>query len=110
MDCKEKRFTGKDLKTCPLDECWELIEGEAFAMSSPTTDHQRYVLKLGSQLLGWFRGKSCEPFVAPLNVKLLDFSERDEDKVDTVLLTEVAFTALPTWFSISFPTTTVWRD
>ena len=117
-----ERFTYKELKTWPEGERWELIAGEAFAMSSPTTDHQRSLLNLGAQLLGWFRDKPCEPFVAPLDVLLRHSPEQDEDEVDTVLQPDAMVVCdpskvkrngihgAPDWVLEILSPSTTWRD
>ena len=55
------------------EDRWELIRGEAWAMSpAPTTQHQDLVLSLGSLLANFLKGKPCQPFVAPTDVYLAD--------------------------------------
>jgi Uma2 family endonuclease len=62
-------FTYQDYQKWPDDERWELISGEAFAMTpAPTTTHQRISLILGAQFAQFFRGKQCDPFLAPTDV------------------------------------------
>jgi Uma2 family endonuclease len=69
----EGRFTWADYRTWPDDERWEIIGGEAYAMSpSPTVRHQRIQLDLAVALMPHFRKKPCQVFVAPLDVKLSD--------------------------------------
>ena len=70
------RFTYKDYKNWPEDYRCELIDGVVYMMASPLAWHQRMVLDLGSQLSRFFEGKTCEPFVAPFDVRL--FPQLDE--------------------------------
>jgi Uma2 family endonuclease len=66
-------YTYDDYVTWPDDERWEIIDGEAYAMTpAPTTGHQRILGKIFSQFEQFFRGKSCEPFIAPTDVVLDD--------------------------------------
>lgn len=70
MKAKE-RYTYKDLCSWPEGERWELIDGEAFAMSpAPKRNHQKVVGKLFAQLEAFFDGKPCEPYISPLDVYL----------------------------------------
>ena len=68
-----RRYTWNDYQGWPDDERWELIHGEAFAMSpSPTSRHQSIAAELVSALSHSLRGKSCRVFIAPLDVKLAE--------------------------------------
>jgi Uma2 family endonuclease len=51
------------------DERWEIIGGEAYAMTpAPTIRHQQISLYLSTQFANFFKGKDCEPFPAPTDV------------------------------------------
>ena len=63
------KFTYADYKTWPDDERWEVIDGEAYAMTpAPTTRHQDVSGNIFSIFKDFFRGKSCKPFYAPTDV------------------------------------------
>ena len=66
----EKRFTYADYCTWPDDERWELIDGVAYAMSAPAEVHQRLLGELFGQLWTFFKGKTCQVYVAPFDVRL----------------------------------------
>lgn len=67
------RFTWADYRSWPADERWELIDGEAFAMSpSPSYRHQLVAARLTTALGVHFAGKPCEALAAPMDVKLSD--------------------------------------
>jgi Uma2 family endonuclease len=51
---------------------YELVAGYIYMMASPTTEHQQIVLSLGNTFSAYFKGKECTPFVAPLDVRLLE--------------------------------------
>ena len=69
----DERYTYSDYLAWPEEERWELIDGEAFAMTpAPTTLHARLVLRLGHQLEAALAGHRCTPFVAPVDVVLSD--------------------------------------
>lgn len=64
-------YTWEDYRTWPDDERWEIVAGEAYAMSpAPTPRHQQVVTALTQALAAHFTGKPCRALVAPLDVKL----------------------------------------
>jgi Uma2 family endonuclease len=72
------RWTYANYKAWKLKpgERYELIDGTAYAMSSPNTDHQRISMFLSAKLYNYFEGKTCRPFAAPFDIRL--FYEEDE--------------------------------
>ncbi|MBK6999367.1 MAG: Uma2 family endonuclease [Rhodoferax sp.] len=79
-----QRFTWSDYCTWSEGERWELIDGEAFAMApAPTTNHQAIVGRLYSRLEHKLSGKPCQPFVAPVDVRL---SEDDVVQPDVLVI------------------------
>jgi len=80
------RFTWRDYRTWPADERWEIIGGEAFAMTpAPSTRHQKIVRRLTRLLDAHFAGHTCEAYVAPVDVKL---SEEDVVQPDLLVVCE----------------------
>ncbi|HBG04594.1 MAG: hypothetical protein A2075_21325 [Geobacteraceae bacterium GWC2_58_44] len=62
-------FTYNDYVKWPDDERWEIIGGEAYAMTpAPTIRHQKMSMYLSTQFANFFKGKGCEPFHAPTDV------------------------------------------
>jgi Uma2 family endonuclease len=86
---EEKLFTYADYKEWELDEGerFELIYGEAYAMSAPNTRHQEILMELSSQFHNYLRGKPCKVYPAPFDVRL--FYEEDESD-DTVVQPDIA--------------------
>lgn len=76
-------LTHKDMLGWEDDQRWELIAGEAYAMSSPSTLHQALVSELLVQLSLMFRGGPCRALVSPLDVKL---SEHDVVQPDLLVV------------------------
>jgi Uma2 family endonuclease len=73
----------------PDDTRWELIDGQAFAMSpAPTLDHQSVVGEIFGQLFVQLRGKRWRPFVAPCDV-LLPRNQEADATVDTCVQPDV---------------------
>jgi Uma2 family endonuclease len=81
---EDRHFTYADYKEWELDEGerYELIDGEAFAMSAPSARHQVLSGALFYQFYSFLRGKPCQVFYAPFDVRL--FYEEDESD-DTVV-------------------------
>ncbi len=78
--------TWSDYQSWDDGKRWELIGGEAHAMSpAPTLRHQRIQLVLAAQLDAFFRGKKCQVFPAPTDVKL---SESDVVQPDIAVVCE----------------------
>lgn len=49
---------------------YEYIDGHIYMLASPSVKHQRIIGEIFGSLRNYFKGGSCEPFVAPLDVKL----------------------------------------
>jgi len=70
---KQQKFTWTDYRSWDDDTRWEIIGGEAFAMTpAPTTRHQRIVFELSRQMGNHFVDKPCDVFPSPTDVKLTD--------------------------------------
>ena len=83
-------FTYGDYCHWPDDERWELIDGQAYAMSpAPTRMHQEFVVELARQIGNALQGHPCRIYVAPFDVRLPRRNEAD-DQVDTVVQPDVA--------------------
>jgi Uma2 family endonuclease len=66
----DERYTYSDYADWPEQPRYELIDGVAYAMSAPTVVHQRAVTRIGLQLGNALKGKPCEVFHAPFDVRL----------------------------------------
>jgi Uma2 family endonuclease len=76
----QKKFTWLDYQSWPEDERWELLDGEAFAMSpTPSVRHQQVLGELMAQLVPQFRNAACRVFAAPLDVKFDDLNCTEPD-------------------------------
>lgn len=83
-------FTYADYRSWIGDERWELIDGEAFAMSpAPLRLHQQVVTRLCSQLDAALENHPCQVYVAPFDVRLPRGGESD-DRIDTVVQPDLA--------------------
>ncbi len=82
----DRRFTYGDYLTWPEEERWELINGEAYAMSpAPGTRHQEYSGKIFYQFYTYFEDKPCKVFYAPFDVRLPDYPDQADEEIETVV-------------------------
>lgn len=80
----DARLSWRDYRSWPEDERWELIDGVPIAMApAPSIAHQRVVGRLHARLAALLAGQPCEPFVAPVDVKL---SEHDVVQPDAAVV------------------------
>ncbi len=68
---KNEKYTYSDYLNWPNNERWELINGVAYSMSpAPKTAHQRLSGFIFNHIYDFLKGKKCEAFSAPFDVKL----------------------------------------
>jgi Uma2 family endonuclease len=84
---KDKIYTYEDYLTWGDDVRCELIDGVPYMMSSPTDNHQRVILSFSNLLYNYLKGKPCEVFIAPFNVRLK--IKNNKDKKDTVVQPDI---------------------
>lgn len=76
----EGTYTYADYLKWTIDERLELIKGKIFRMSpAPSANHQRTLQNLNRELLFFLKGKPCQVFVAPFDVRLTTKSKHDAD-------------------------------
>ena len=88
----EERYTYGDYKSWDDDLRWELIDGEAYCLSSrsggmspgPGAAHQI----LQAKLFNYFDGKECQVLVHPFDVMLPEGDE-PEDEIDSVVQPDI---------------------
>ena len=67
-------------------ERYEIIYGEAYAMSAPSVYHQAMLMELSKQFAVFLTGKPCRVYPAPFDVRL--YYEEDESD-DTVVQPDI---------------------
>jgi len=78
-------FTYGDYLKWDDGERWELINGEAYNMSpAPRRIHQQILGALYLQLGNKLKGKTCEVYLSPFDVRLPLGDEKEEDIVNVV--------------------------
>ena len=75
------RYTYADYLKWEGPERYQLINGEVFMMASPSVTHQGILMALSIQFGNWLRGKSCQVFAAPLDVRLFPEEDNSDNTV-----------------------------
>ena len=79
----DRVYTYADYLTWPDDERWEIIDGVAYAMAPPSTEHQRIVRNLSVEFSIYLKKKPCEIFIAPFGVTF-EKAIKDENNLHAV--------------------------
>jgi len=79
----DQLYTYADYKSWELaeGERFELIYGEAFAMSAPNARHQEIQMEISTQFHNYLRGKPCKVYPAPFDVRLFYRGGESDDTV-----------------------------
>lgn len=89
------RFSYADYLTWQMEEMVELIKGRIFKQAAaPRVNNQRLSLKISSELYNILKGKKCEVFAAPFDVRLPVKSKKNED-IDTVVQPDICVVCDP---------------
>jgi Uma2 family endonuclease len=80
---EDRRWTYADYKAWALapGERYEIIYGEAFAMSAPKRHHQKMLGELFKQIAVYLTGKTCQVYPAPFDVRLFYAEDESDDTV-----------------------------
>ena len=82
----DERFTYGQYHEWDDGERWELIDGVPYNMTpAPVRRHQGILIRVSSRVEEFLRGKPCQAYFAPFDVRLPDFSEQDDNDVPTVV-------------------------
>ena len=86
----QERFTYADYLTWPDEERWELIEGVPYSMSpTPNRMHQKVSAVLFNQLFNHLKGKTCEAYSAPFDVRLPETPSISDEQIETVVQPDI---------------------
>ena len=68
----------------------EYFDGEVVYLESPSVKHQQVLLNIAAEFRNYFRGKSCEIFISPLDVWLKNEEKTAKVKVqpDLIVITD----------------------
>ena len=76
-----RRYTYADYLKWEGTERYQLINGEAYMMASPSVSHQAILGELYLNFGNWLRGKPCKVFAAPLDVRLFPKKDKSDNSV-----------------------------
>jgi Uma2 family endonuclease len=74
----EQTSTYADYLTWPEDERWEILDGRAYLLATPSRRHQEISGELHRQFANYLVGKPCRVYPAPFGVRL-DVEKNDTD-------------------------------
>ena len=79
----DRKYTYADYKAWELKpgERFELIHGDAFAMSAPGLTHQRILMTLSGEFYNFLKNKKCRVLPAPFDVRLFYKEDESDDTV-----------------------------
>ena len=66
----EKFYTYEDYSKINDNKRREVINGVIYAMTAPLRDHQGILMNLSNQFYNYLRGKKCQVYPAPFDVRL----------------------------------------
>ncbi|WP_375586312.1 Uma2 family endonuclease [Cyclobacterium xiamenense] len=89
-DLSYGRYTYADYLSWDMEEMVELIKGKVFkkAAAAPNRIHQRLTGDLYTDLNLFLKGKTCQAYIAPFDVRLPVKSKKD-DKIYTVVQPDI---------------------
>jgi Uma2 family endonuclease len=81
------RYTWSDYRTWGDEQRWQILDGEAYLLASPTSRHQGIAVELTRQMANYFRGRPCRLYAAPMDVFL---SEEDVVQPDLLVVCDAS--------------------
>ncbi|MBN2737255.1 MAG: Uma2 family endonuclease [Spirochaetales bacterium] len=78
-------FTYADYLRWNDDQRWEILEGCAYNMSpAPSRNHQKISGSIFNRFFNYLNDKTCEVYAAPIDVRLCEPGQQDEDIITVV--------------------------
>ncbi len=88
-DMGYNNYSYADYLTWTIDEMIEVIKGRVFKMNAaPKRSHQKISLHIASELYQLLKGKTCQVYEAPFDVRLPVTSMKNED-IHTVVQPDI---------------------
>jgi Uma2 family endonuclease len=81
FDNENISYTYADYLGWETDKRYEIIDGEAYMMASPSVSHQTISRELLVQFGNFLKGKPCEVFAAPLDVRLFPKDDNSDKTI-----------------------------
>lgn len=86
----QKTYTYADYLQWKFDEYVELFRGKLMRMSpAPMRRHQRIVGRMFADIEGYLRGKSCDVYIAPFDVRLPKKTNTADKAIYTVVQPDI---------------------
>ena len=76
-----KKVSYTEYLTWPDEPRYEIIDGIPYMQAAPSRQYQRIVTQLTGELYTFFKGKTCEVYTAPFDVRLSSAEDNDEYQV-----------------------------
>ena len=96
LPAEKERYTFADVQTWNDGERAELIGGEVFLMAPALArGHQKVSGELFAQLHAYLKGKRCEVYAAPFDVRLFEQDGDSPEDVDTVVEPDISVVCDP---------------
>ena len=87
---EQRRFSYKDYCKWTDDGRWELIDGMEYDMSpAPSRIHQKLSGELFVMIHAVLKGKQCDVYAAPFDVRLADYAEASDEDIFTVVQPDI---------------------
>lgn len=85
LPMKKERYTFADILSWEGNDRYELIDGEAYMMATPSRIHQEVSGEIFRQIANYLEGKKCKVYAAPFAVRLFEKNGEDPEDVDTMV-------------------------
>ncbi|WP_034671629.1 Uma2 family endonuclease [Ectobacillus panaciterrae] len=73
-----KKVTYAEYLTWPDESRYEIIDGIPYLQAAPSRQHQRIVTQLTGEFYTFLKGKTCEVYTAPFDVRLSATDDEEE--------------------------------
>jgi Uma2 family endonuclease len=81
LETEKSHYTYADYLEWETDKRYELMGGTAYMMAAPSAIHQQISMELSIQFGSFLRGKPCQVFAAPFDVRLFPEEDNSDDTV-----------------------------
>lgn len=90
LPAKQEKYTFADVLTWDEGERTEIINGEAFMLATPSSQHQAISMEISRQLANFLEGKRCRVYPAPFGVRLFEQDGDRPENVDTMVEPDIS--------------------
>ncbi len=85
----DKKYSYADYLTWNDEGRWEIIDGVAYSLASPSDIHQDISRELLTEFNNYLRGKKCRVYQAPFDVSLTSDKLEGDDKIYDVVQPDI---------------------